>query len=227
MQAVILAAGKGTRMGELTQNTPKPMLLVAGRPFLEYILDSLPEEIDEVILIVGYLGEQIENHFKDSYKGKKIKYVWQEKQEGTGSATWLAKDLIKGKFFVQYADDLYSTADLEKCVKEKWALLVLEQTNLIRGGKVLMNEKGELLDIVESNDHGGGAGIFNAGVYVLSSEIFNYPLVKVQDKEEFGLPQTILTAAKDHPITVVKGSARIAITEPKDIKIAEELILAM
>ncbi len=77
MQAVILAAGRGTRMGALTEHTPKPMLLVNGRPVLEYIFDSLPEEIDEVIIVVGYLGSVIQKHFGGFYKGKKILYVEQ------------------------------------------------------------------------------------------------------------------------------------------------------
>ncbi len=213
-------------MGELTKNTPKPLLPANGRPFIEYIVDRLPDEIDEVIFIIGHLGEQIQSHFGGLYKGRKIKYVWQKELKGTGPAVWLAKDLIKGKFLVQYGDDLYPKADLEKLVKNDWAMLVLKQEHLIRGGKVVTNDKGELGDIVESNDHKGEPGILNAGVYVLGPEIFDYELAKVQDKDEYGLPQTLVIAAKDFPVKIVEATSRIAITEPSDIQIAEKNLSA-
>jgi len=61
MQAIILAAGRGTRMGELTNDLPKPLLKISGRPILEYTLANLPREIDEVILVIGYHGHKIKN----------------------------------------------------------------------------------------------------------------------------------------------------------------------
>ena len=72
MQAVILAAGHGTRMDELTTAVPKPMLEVAGKPLLEYKLDALPDHIDEVVLIVGYLGNVIRQHFGALYGKQRI-----------------------------------------------------------------------------------------------------------------------------------------------------------
>ncbi|KKQ79283.1 MAG: hypothetical protein UT03_C0063G0001, partial [Candidatus Moranbacteria bacterium GW2011_GWD2_38_7] len=63
MQIVILAAGRGTRMKDLTDNVPKPMLQINGKPILAYKLEALPEEIDEVIFVVGYFGNQIQQYF--------------------------------------------------------------------------------------------------------------------------------------------------------------------
>lgn len=211
-------------MGALTEHTPKPMLLVSGRPFLEYIIENTPEKVDEIVFIVGHLGEIIKNNFGDIWKGKKIRYVWQTELKGTGPALWLTKDILHGKFLVLYADDMYPKADLEKCIEKDWSLLVLKQESLTRGGKVVINEKGELMDIIESNNHGGEAGVLNAGVYVLQPEIFKYELVKTQDKEEWGLPQTIISASKDHPISVVETHSRISITSPEDLETAERLI---
>ena len=79
MQAIILAAGRGTRMGELTKETPKPMLKIKNKPILEYKLNALPEEITEVIFVIGYLGDAIKNYFGDFYNGRKIRYVIQKK----------------------------------------------------------------------------------------------------------------------------------------------------
>ena len=94
MQAVILAAGKGTRMLPLTQTTPKPMLLVSGMPILARILEVLPSEITEVLIIVGYLSEQIEQYFGTTYNGRSLRYIQQAEPKGTYAALELAKPFI-------------------------------------------------------------------------------------------------------------------------------------
>ena len=83
MKAVILAAGEGKRMRPLTENTPKPMLPLLGRPILEHLLEILPEAVDEVILVVGYRAEKIKAHFSDRFGRFRIHYIHQEKPEGT------------------------------------------------------------------------------------------------------------------------------------------------
>jgi len=92
---VILAAGRGTRMNHLCNNCPKPMLAIQGKPKLEYTLDTLPENVDEVIFIVGYLKRIIQDHFGSEYKGKKIRYVEQKELNGTGGAIHLVKNMIQ------------------------------------------------------------------------------------------------------------------------------------
>src|SRR5581483_11924302 len=100
MQAVIMAAGRGSRMKELTADTPKSMILANGKPLIEYKLDVLPKEVDTVIIVLNYLGDVIRNHFGDEYRGLKIKYVEQESPTaGTADAIWKAKPYISGKFF--------------------------------------------------------------------------------------------------------------------------------
>ena len=109
MKAVILAAGKGTRMGDLTEETPKPMLLVEGRPILEHILTGLREAgIQEFCLITGWKAEVIESHFGDgSAFGVQINYVRQEVQDGTGKAPELAKVFVgEAPFLLTYGDIL-------------------------------------------------------------------------------------------------------------------------
>jgi bifunctional UDP-N-acetylglucosamine pyrophosphorylase/glucosamine-1-phosphate N-acetyltransferase len=224
MQAVIFAAGRGTRMGVLTETTPKSMLPLFGKPILEYKLESLPEEIDEVMLIVGYLGSSIRDHFGGAYADKKILYFEQENPiGGTADALWQAKDILKGKFLVMNGDDLYAKEDAEKCLSYEWAALVEERTGSFSGGKIVVDQHDHILEIQEGTHEGGG--LVNAGLYVIDTRIFQYTAVpKGPGETELGLPQTIMQAAREIPITAVRATSWIQITAPEDLKNAERIL---
>ena len=109
MKAVILAAGKGTRMRELTNALPKPMLKVWGKPILEHILSGLISAgIREVFIVTGYRAETIEEYFGDGSKwGVKIAYGRQLIQDGTGKAPEVAKEFVgQDDFLLTYGDIL-------------------------------------------------------------------------------------------------------------------------
>jgi bifunctional UDP-N-acetylglucosamine pyrophosphorylase/glucosamine-1-phosphate N-acetyltransferase len=129
IQAVILAAGKGTRMLPLTLETPKPMLKVLGKNLIEHKLELLPNEINEVVIIIGYLSEKIREYFGDEWNGKKISYVVQEKLDGTAGALWAAREVLKGRIFVMMGDDLYAKTDVTKILAHRYAMCVQEFTN--------------------------------------------------------------------------------------------------
>src|SRR3989338_3796895 len=126
MQAVILAAGKGTRLRPLTFKTPKPMVLLNGKPILERTLHQLPKEIDEVIMVIGYLGNKIKKYFGSNFAGKRIKYVVQKEQLGTFHALKQAKKFLKNEFLILMADDIYSKKDLINLAKNEQAVLARE-----------------------------------------------------------------------------------------------------
>ncbi|MFW5867655.1 MAG: nucleotidyltransferase family protein, partial [Armatimonadota bacterium] len=102
MKAVILAAGKGTRMLPLTDRRPKPLMPVAGRPILEHIVGGLASAgVDDICLVIGWHGEQIQEAFGDVTRlGATLTYVWQEEYGGTGAALLLAEDFIGDDPFV-------------------------------------------------------------------------------------------------------------------------------
>lgn len=106
MQAVILAGGAGTRLRPLTFKIPKPMIPIGNRPYLYYQLKLLKKyDISEILLLVGYLGGQIESYFGDGSKlGLKIRYSFERKPMGTGGSLKLAEKLLKDEFFVIYGD---------------------------------------------------------------------------------------------------------------------------
>ncbi len=226
MQAVILAAGRGTRMGELTEGTPKVMLEVAGKPVLEHKLDALPESIDDVIIVVGYLGGVIQRYFGGEFNGRRISYVQQDNPVGgTADALRCARELLSDKFLVMNGDDLYAREDLEKCLEGEWAILVQKRNPLLSGGKVTSNKKGEVTRIEEGSHE--GPGCVNAGVYVLDARFFDTPPVpKAPGSSEYGLPQTILVSAKTLGVSfkAVPATFWIQITAPEDLQKAEEIL---
>jgi dTDP-glucose pyrophosphorylase len=109
VKAIILAAGKGTRMGELTNETPKPMLKVQGKPILEHIIDGLKEAgVRDFFIVTGFRAEVIEGYFGDGQKfGAKIQYGRQVSQDGTGKAPEVAKAFVgQDDFVLTYGDIL-------------------------------------------------------------------------------------------------------------------------
>lgn len=106
MQAVILAGGLGTRLWPLTKEVPKPMVTVAGAPYLEHQLRYLAGQyIVNIVLLTGYLGEQIEQYFGDGSRfGLAIQYSQEAAPAGTGGALRHAELLLKTEFLVIYGD---------------------------------------------------------------------------------------------------------------------------
>jgi NDP-sugar pyrophosphorylase family protein len=106
MQAVILAGGLGTRLWPLTEAIPKPMVRVAGAPYLEHQLRLLAEQdIRDVLLLTGYLGEQIEDYFGDGARlGLRLSYSREPSPLGTGGALREAKNLLHDAFLLIYGD---------------------------------------------------------------------------------------------------------------------------
>ncbi|MEK7162766.1 MAG: nucleotidyltransferase family protein [Patescibacteria group bacterium] len=222
MQAIILAAGKGTRMGELTKKTPKPMLKINNKPILEYKLNALPEEIKEVIFVIGYLGDVIKNHFGDFYNGRKIRYVIQRELNGSGAAAHLAKDILKDRFLVMMGDDLYHKDDLKNIIKHDLAVLAHEVDDPTQFGIIETNSDGNLINIVEKPKKSANK-LANIGVYMLNKKFFNYALAYT-DNGETNLPLTIAKMSDNHIIKIEKANHWFAIGYPEDFKKTEKII---
>lgn len=222
MQVVILAAGKGKRMNHLTKNQAKPMLMIKGRPVLEYKIDALPSEIKEIVFVVGYYREQIMNHFRHNYKGRKITYIIQEKLNGTGGALHLCKSILDDKFLVLMGDDLYHKQDIKKMLKHKLSILACPVDEPSRFGIVKTDKRGNVVEIVEKPKR-PQSNLANTGAYVLNKNFFKYDLVNIGNGE-FGLPQTLVKMAKDCPIKCEKARIWQPIGKPEDLEKAEKVL---
>lgn len=228
MQAVILAAGRGTRMEELTTAVPKPMLMVDGKTLLEHKLDALPDEIQEVVIIVGHLSDVIKMQYKGTYRGRTLVYVEQSELNGTAGALWAAKGVLKDKFLVLNGDDIFTAEDLKKCAEDSssWKLLVQQMPEMHRSGSVQLDDSANVMGIIEG-DLGTGTGLASTNMFVLDTRLFSQPLVPKQEGSlEYGLPQTVIAAAKAIGVKLepVFTSDWIQINAPADLTKAAEIL---
>ena len=222
MQAVILAAGRGVRMGVLTENCPKPMLLIGGKPKLEYSLEALPDSITEIILIIGYHGDVIREYFGNFFGGKPIRYVEQAELNGTGGTIHLLKDIVYEKFLVLMGDDLYRKADLERMLGSDLAVLACEMEDSSQFGVLEIDVEGKLVRIIEK-PHAPEYKLVNTGAYVLNTHFFEYPLVPISEKE-FGLPQTLVQMRDKYAIAVERTKYWFPIGTPEALEEAQTKI---
>jgi len=196
MKAVILAAGKGTRMRELTDALPKPMLKVQGKPILEHILAGLASAgIREVFIVTGYRAEVVEDHFGGGQPlGMHIAYGRQAMQDGTGKAPELAKDFVGADaFLLTYGDILVKPETYPEMVRRfqedqfSGLVTVTASADVMKGGLNLFDEKFCLARLVEKpsarqlaelREQGwlkpGQPAWCNAGIYIFRPVLFEF-----------------------------------------------------
>jgi UDP-N-acetylglucosamine diphosphorylase / glucose-1-phosphate thymidylyltransferase / UDP-N-acetylgalactosamine diphosphorylase / glucosamine-1-phosphate N-acetyltransferase / galactosamine-1-phosphate N-acetyltransferase len=196
MKAVILAAGKGTRMKELTNEVPKPMLEVKGKPVLEHILEGLlAANILEYCVITGWRAETIENYFGDGAKwGVKIRYARQLNQDGTGKAPELARVFVGAdNFLLTYGDILVQPETYQRMLQRfgegdfSGLLTVTAGEDVTRGGLNFFDEQFCLKRLIEKPSSAqleqlraegwlkpGQPVWYNAGIYLFRPVLFEF-----------------------------------------------------
>ena len=181
-QAVILAAGRGTRMGELTMDVPKPMIAVGSRPVLEWIINGLQAAgVRRFLIVVGYRKEVIEDHFMDgSNFGTEIRYVEQVVQDGTGKVVSLAEPFSGADpFILSYGDILVDFSFYRQLVEladdDEMLISVKASQDVSKGGAVFLDSNLRVIDLQEKpNQPVTGPNWYNAGIYTFRPSIFQY-----------------------------------------------------
>ncbi len=227
MRAIILAAGEGTRMRPLTLTTPKPLIEVAGKPTLEWILEAVRPHIDGVVLIVGHLREKIMEHFGDAWNGLPVTYVHQAEQRGTGHALHLCRDTVGDeRFFVIYGDNITAPEDVAVCARHDLAALAIRVPDPEKFGIFKTDAEGRLTDLIEKPQEFVG-DLANAGVYVLDQRIFEeLDKTTVGERGEIDLTDAVLALAQRAPMQVVNVERHwLPIGYPEDIGKAEQVLL--
>ncbi len=211
----------------LTLEKPKPLLEVAGKPLLCRIWEALPDQVDEVILVIGYKGDMIRKYFGNEFLGKKVIYVEQQEQKGTAHALHLCRPHLRTgeRFFFLFADDLYDKKTLEQCLGHERTMLVRETEEPWRFGIAVVNEKGKVLEF-EEKPQNPKSNLASTGAFVLDSKIFDYELELDIKRGEYFLTPLVQKLAQEHGVFVEKASLWIPIGYPDDLKKAEEILEA-
>jgi D-glycero-D-manno-heptose 1,7-bisphosphate phosphatase len=175
-QAAILCGGLGVRLRPLTDTVPKPMVKLNGIPFLQYLIEQLKDNgISEIVLMTGYLGEQISDYFGDGKKlGLKIKYSPGPAEWETGRRLFEAKDLLLDHFLLLYSDN-FLTFNLKKSIafynqhKKLLSFIVTPKEK----GNIRLGE-GAAVEVYDSSRQAQGLGLVELGYMVASRKIFEY-----------------------------------------------------
>lgn len=171
MKAIVLCGGLGTRLGALTRNTPKPLIDVAGRPFLAHVLDKLCiPEIDGFVLATGFHAKQVSNVIKSIWQGRPVLYSVEEQPLGTGGAIRLAMESFSlDRALVVNGDTLFD-CDLHAlvdCFEESaWMtrMSLRHVGDCARYGRVRVADDGRVIGFGEKGH--AGPGLINAGIYL-------------------------------------------------------------
>ncbi|MFL6588903.1 MAG: sugar phosphate nucleotidyltransferase [Chthoniobacterales bacterium] len=215
-KAVLLAAGRGTRMRNLTEALPKPMLEVRGKPVLQHIVEGLRDTgITNLLVIVGWRADVVMEFFGDGSKlGVTIQYQTQTTQDGTGRVVALAQDfVVRDPFLLSYGDILvgpenYTRICASLASNVEAVISVKRSDDVSQGGAVFVNEKFELTDLREKPKPGEPTSPwYNAGVYAFKPVIFDF-IAKLQPspRGEYELTDAIrelaLTGHKVHALEI-------------------------
>jgi UDP-N-acetylglucosamine diphosphorylase / glucose-1-phosphate thymidylyltransferase / UDP-N-acetylgalactosamine diphosphorylase / glucosamine-1-phosphate N-acetyltransferase / galactosamine-1-phosphate N-acetyltransferase len=204
-KAVILAAGRGKRMRELTNAIPKPMVLVSQKPVVQYIIEGLRDAgIEKVLLIVGYRKDIIIDYFRNgSGFGLQIDYIEQATQDGTGRVVELAKNFCdQNPFILSYGDILVDPSSyfpLTDPADAEILLTVRHMDDVTQGGAVYVNGSFEVVDLREKQLPGEiRTPWYNAGIYTFKNSIFPYiTRLEKSPRGEYELTDAIRATAKD------------------------------
>ena len=234
MKAVVLAAGKGTRLRPLTEDKPKALVEVDGKPLIEDVFDNLIElNVDELIVVVGYKKEQIIERYDDEYRGVPITYTHQREQKGLAHALLTAESHIDDDFVLMLGDNVFranlgDVLNRQRESRADAAFLVEEvpMDEATRYGVCDTNEYGEIVEVVEKPDD-PPTNLVMTGFYTFTPKIFHAcHLVQPSDREEFELSDAVdLLIHSGRTIDAIRMDGwRVDVGYPEDREEAEQRI---
>ena len=204
-QAVLLAAGRGTRMLGLTSDIPKPMLEVRGRPILQHIVEGLRGAgVTDLLIIVGWRAEVVRDFFRDGADfGVRISYETQVVQDGTGKVVELARAFCGADpFILSYGDIMVRPGNYKQLASlgDDTAAIISVKRNedVSKGGAVFVNDRFEMTDLREKPAAGEPVSPwYNAGIYAFRPSIFEFiSRLERSPRGEFELTDAIRALAQ-------------------------------
>jgi UDP-N-acetylglucosamine diphosphorylase / glucose-1-phosphate thymidylyltransferase / UDP-N-acetylgalactosamine diphosphorylase / glucosamine-1-phosphate N-acetyltransferase / galactosamine-1-phosphate N-acetyltransferase len=204
-EAVVLAAGRGTRMRELTADLPKPMIEVRGKSILQHIVEGLRDAgVRKFLIIVGYRADAVQNFFGDGSRYNiEIQYATQVVQDGTGRVVDLARSFVENApFILSYGDILVDPANYKRVVDlagDVEAIITVKRgEDVTKGGAVFLNDQMELVDLREKTKPGQATSPwYNAGLYTFRPSIFEFTAkLEPSPRGEYELTDAIRSLAQ-------------------------------
>jgi dTDP-glucose pyrophosphorylase len=237
VKAIVLAAGKGTRLNRLSDRRPKAMVPVCGRPMLHWVLDRIARAgIHEFIIVTGYLADQVEAYFgKGEAWNWDINYVHQKEQNGTGAAVDLCRPAVGEKPFLLSYSDILAPRNHYPRLRDSFetnpcdALLTLQWVeDPYKGGALYVDSENRVERIVEKPPPGSSHTHWNnGGMYVLTPGIFEYTAsLTPSPRGEYELTDALTAMIADGRL--VRGlpleGHRCDLTTPDDVARIEEVL---
>jgi len=228
MQAIILAGGSGSRLGNLVKNTPKPFLLVNKKPFVLKIVERLTNQgVKKIIFCLGHKPKKIVDFFSDGSKwGVEISYVIEDKLMGTAGAVRGAYKNISQSNVIILNGDSFCYFDIPNLVKQHQlnradiTISVLETSNPNRYGLVSFNKKMKISKFIEKNKNYEDKNYFiNAGVYVIKKSLIK----KINENKPESLEKDFFPSFLDKNMQafVIKNKKFIDIGTPESLEKAD------
>jgi len=199
MKAVVLAAGEGTRLRPLTEDKPKGMVEIDGKPILTHCLEQLIElGAEEFVVVVGYLKERIISHYGDAFEGVPITYTHQREQKGLAHALLCAEEHVDEAFMLMLGDNVFQAnlADVVRRQREDRAdaAFLVEEVpyeEASRYGVCVTNDYGEIVEVVEKPEDPPSTLVMT-GFYTFSPAIFPAcRLVQPSSRGEYEISEAI------------------------------------
>jgi bifunctional UDP-N-acetylglucosamine pyrophosphorylase/glucosamine-1-phosphate N-acetyltransferase len=232
MKALILAAGEGKRMGPLTENRPKPMLPVAGKPFLEHTVNALKSAgIEDIAILTGYHGMSIKEYMGDGSKlGVRIRYLIQPQRLGTAHAVSMARDYMDAPFICLNGDVIISE-NLIRSLVEKFnetqnsLMTLIEVEDASRFGLVKL-EGDRVKTIVEKSGQ-RSRGLINGGIYLFNPSIFDaIDRTPLSPRGEYEITHSLQIIMEEDEITaLIPEDPWVDIGSPWDLLNAHEIFM--
>jgi NDP-sugar pyrophosphorylase family protein len=205
VDAVILAAGLGTRLRPHTLTTPKPLLPIQGRPILDWTVGALPASVDRLLVVTHYLADQVVAYLQRQKHVRDWVQVLQETPRGTGDAVRACRQHVRSEsVMVLNGDDLFGARDLAHLARVRAGLIVHPVDEPRRFGIAFLKPNGALDRLVEKPAL-DGRQLANAGAYVFPCSILDEEL-ELSARGEYEITDYVSRLAARGPVHVVEGT---------------------
>ncbi len=220
MKAVILAAGRGNRMQPLTDLVPKPLVAIRGKTFIARTIEALlgSGQVDELIIVVGYLGDQIIKFVAENYPKVSTRFVVQKELAGTGKALELVRPFIypEERFVVCYTDEYFTTEDVNKCLAHEFSWISLRVKHPERSALPVLGPDGRVMSVVEKPERPSSDRVLG-GAMVVSGRIFDYQVPPHRSTGEYHLAEMMIGFTANHAVYAVPACHNYSFSTAEEV----------